>query len=46
MPKVLPCSHANWNKFDTVLTALNEKTHLEKEGMSLLLEMIENEGSN
>tara|TARA_R110000744_G_scaffold34094_1_gene79695 strand:+ start:15380 stop:15802 length:423 start_codon:yes stop_codon:yes gene_type:complete len=43
MPRTLPCSHANWNKFDTVLVALNEKTHLEKEGMSLLLEMIENE---
>ena len=46
MPKTLPCSHADWDKFDTVLEALNEKTHLEKEGMSLLLEMIEDERNN
>jgi len=43
MPDNLPCSHSKWVKFDAVLEALNEKTHLEKEGMSLLLEMIENE---
>jgi hypothetical protein len=45
MPKSIPCSHSKWEKFDAVLQALNGKTHLEKEGMSLLLEMIENENS-
>tara|TARA_R110000737_G_C14458067_1_gene464392 strand:- start:372 stop:779 length:408 start_codon:yes stop_codon:yes gene_type:complete len=43
MPKNIPCSHSNWYKFDSVLQAITDKTHLDKEGMSLLLELIDSE---
>ena len=43
MPKSLPCSHADWTKFDEVITALSNKTHLETEGMNRLIQVLGNE---
>lgn len=43
MPKNLPCSHADWAKFDEVLSALKDKTHLETEGMNRLIQVLGNE---
>ena len=34
IPNELPCSHANWNKFDIVCHAINEKEHLKVNGMN------------
>lgn len=43
MPTMLPTSHADWGKFDQVLSALSLKLHLETEGMNALIQVIENE---
>ena len=42
MPKNIPCSHSNWDKFDIVIEYLNDGLHLEDNGMNRLIEMIEN----
>jgi len=42
MPTTVPCSHSDWSKFDIVIEYLEEGLHLTKEGMSTLIEMIEN----
>ena len=41
MPKNIPCSHSDWTKFDVVTEYLNDKLHLEDNGMNRLLELIE-----
>jgi len=46
MPKSLPCSHADWAKFDEVMTALSNKTHLETDGMNRLIQVLGNETDN
>ena len=42
MPRNLPCSHSNWDKFDIVTEYLDEGLHLENDGMKTLIEMVEN----
>lgn len=46
MPKHIPCSHANWELFDTVITKIKDKEHLETEGMKRLRELLENENKS
>tara|TARA_R100001015_G_C4629882_1_gene191050 strand:- start:296 stop:709 length:414 start_codon:yes stop_codon:yes gene_type:complete len=46
MPKHIPCSHANWELFDTVITKIKDKEHLEIEGMKRLRELLENENKS
>jgi hypothetical protein len=46
MPKNLPCSHSDWVKFDIVTDYLNEKLHLEDNGMNRLIEMIKDVEQN
>ena len=46
MPKNVPCSHSNWTKFDIVTEYLNEKLHLEDNGMERLIEMIKDVEQN
>ena len=43
LPNNLPCSHANWERFDTLSYAISNKEHLEDEGMKRLIEMIDND---
>ena len=43
MPKHIPCSHANWDLIDKVIEGMEEKKHLEQDGMNELNELIANE---
>ena len=46
MPKHIPCSHANWNLFDSILNYMESKSHLTQVGMDEIIELIENEKHN
>ena len=43
MPDYIPCSHANWELIDKVIADMQDKKHLEEEGMNGLIELITNE---
>ena len=43
MPKHIPCSHSNWALIDDIMAGMENKEHLEDEGMSGLIELINNE---
>ena len=46
MPKHIPCSHANWNLFDSILDYMESKLHLTQDGMEEMIGLIENEKHN
>tara|TARA_R100000734_G_scaffold19000_1_gene17436 strand:- start:3670 stop:4083 length:414 start_codon:yes stop_codon:yes gene_type:complete len=46
MPKHIPCSHADWEIFDTVIDIIKNKLHLEEDGMKRLRELLDNENKN
>lgn len=46
MPKNIPCSHSDWDKFDIATNYLDEGLHLEDNGMDRLIEMIDNVDKN